>query len=609
VDDLLSKELMKLSFQDRNKINEEMHGVRCLAPPETPQMLRQALEELQMQLTKTYYKPSYDQAQQLFLQQQQAKGGDNRPVTTCYVNTEEFRLKFLRCEFFDIEAAATRLLNYLELLVELYGPYALTREIQLSDFTKQEIQILRAGYQQLWPFRDRSGRRILSIVGNLAMEFDPTLRAKAYFYFWMIASNDIESQQKGVVFLVWPTLDTNNQNQNQNTTTTTSSSTSSSGSRDRDRDCDCDRRGHNSTATSTSTASTSTSISTSTSTSTTVSNKSKSNSFLKQTIPSDTDIKLHVKMNAAAPIRFCAIHFCYPNRPFFHVLRSVMSMTLGISAMSRLKFHVGEGIELQYILKGYGIPIENLPITDTGNIKTTYLKQWLRIRKIIEVELTPSGQSTSGLSIIECPRSVDVIFRPGTSMFSHPGNVTFRGLIESKAHNRIATKRSDKEKVALEIIREVQQLGGRFLNWVPTIGYWTDISNQVPICVDKIVVSYRDYKKKVRNHLTATATAANNANAATATATTTTTTTTMVTTNINSGKSGNGSTKNGSNHGKEESVISASPLHTTTTATTSLDCSTYAFLGQQSSSYGKNNKRKRTGAANANNARDCFLFS
>jgi len=224
--------------------------------------------------------------------------------------------------------------------------------------------------------------------------------------------------------------------------------------------------------------------------------------------------------------------------------------------------------------------------------------------------LTPSGQSTSGLSIIECPRSVDVIFRPGTSMFSHPGNVTFRGLIESKAHNRIATKRSDKEKVALEIIREVQRLGGRFLNWVPTIGYWTDISNQVPICVDKIVVSYRDYKKKVRNHLTATATAtaANNANVNAATATATATTaTTMVTTNSNSGMSGNGSTENGSHHGKGESVISASPLHTTTT--TSLDCSTYAFLGQQSSSYGKNNKRKRTGAANANNARDCFLFS
>jgi len=351
--------------------------------------------------------------------------------------------------------------------MELFGIYALYRPIRLSDFSEYELQKIRLGNLQLLPFRDRSGRRILSIVGNLAMEFDPTLRAKAYFYFWMIASDDIESQQKGVVFLVWPTLDNSVGSSNNN---------SASASGGRDRDSGGLRGGRSSNFTSTSS---------------TISNK------LKQAIPDQTDRRLHIKMNAAAPIRICAVHFCYPNKPFYHVLRSVMTMTLGIHYRHRLKFHVGEGIELQYILKSYGIPIENLPITDTGNIKTTYLKQWLRVRKIVEVEITPSGQSTKLLSIIECPRSVDVIFRPGTSMLCHPGNVTFRGLIESKQH-RTAVKRSEKEKVALEIINDIQLLGGRFLNW-NNIGYWMDITHNLPVCVDKIVVSYRDYKKKVRN--------------------------------------------------------------------------------------------------------------
>jgi hypothetical protein len=338
----------------------------------------------------------------------------------------------------------------------------------------------------------------------------PIRKLKAYFYFWMAASNDVETQQKGVVFLVWPTIN-------------------------------------------------------------------KEGTTISQMIPNQTDRKLHIKCNEAAPIRICAVHFCFPNTPVFHLLRSVMTMTLGVSYRNRLKFHVGEGIELQYILKGFGIPIENLPITDTGNIKTTYLKQWLRVRKVIEVEMTPSGQSTKSLSIIECPRSFDVIFRPGTSMFSHPGNVTFRGLVESK-QDRTTIKKTDKEMVALEIISDIQKLpngGGRFLIWDNT-GYWSDISNDIPTCVEKIAVSYRDYKAKIRHSNTNIA--RNNINA---------TTTNMLTTSMKSLLRPN-KTNNYSNSNSNKD----------NTTTKSINCSTYAFLGQQ---LDINKKRKRTLTTDINN--------
>ena len=94
---------------------------------------------------------------------------------------------------------------------------------------------------------------------------------KSYFYFWMSASEDVESQQKGVVFLVWP------------------------GPTDGMRQ-----------------------------------------------IPNQTDRTLHDKCNAASPIRIAAVHFCLPNTPFFHLLRSIMAMTLGKAYRLRLKFHVGE---------------------------------------------------------------------------------------------------------------------------------------------------------------------------------------------------------------------------------------------------------------------------
>lgn len=417
VDDLLSKELYQLSFADRNAINEEIHGVRCLAPNETPELLHQSLSNLQRELDAMPYKPAYDKAQ--------AYARDPSTAKTSFVNTTEFRLKFLRCELFDAATAAVRLIKYLDLIVEMYGLFALQRKIQLTDFSKHELQILRAGYFQMLPFRDRSGRRVMCIVGNMGIQYDPSIRLKAYFYFWMSAAEDVESQQKGVVFLVWPG----------------------------------------------------------------------NNSHVKN-IPSQKDRALHMKCNAAAPIRITAVHFCFPNEPFFHLLRSIMAMTLGLTYRLRLKFHVGKSVELQYLLKSYGIPVDLTPITDSGNIKLTHLKQWLRLRKIVEVGLTPSGIKTNSLSIIECPKSNDVIFRPGTSMLCHPGNVVFRGLIEAK-QNRTTAKRAEKEEVALEIIREVQEIGGRFLMW-DNGGWWSEL-HDVTLISAKIAICYRDFKMKVQS--------------------------------------------------------------------------------------------------------------
>jgi len=417
VDDLLSKELYQLSVSDRNAVNEEIHGVRCMAPDETLELLKKSLLGLQQQLDTMPYKPAYDKAQ--------AYARHPATSATSYINTTGFRLKFLRCELFDAAKAAIRLIKYLDLMIEMYGLFALQRKIELTDFSKHELQILRAGYFQMFPFRDRSGRRVMCIVGNMGIQYDPCIRLKAYFYFWMSASEDVESQQKGVVFLVWP-----------------------------------------------------------------------GNTTMARNIPNQRDRALHMKCNNAAPIRIAAVHFCYPNASFFHLLRSIMAMTMSVSYRLRLRFHVGEGVELLYLLKSYGIPVELTPITDSGNIKTTYLKQWMRLRKIIEVGLTPNGINTNKVSIIECPKTNDVIFRPGTSMLCHPGNVVFRGLIESK-QNRTTVKRAEKEEVALEIIREVQETGGRFLMW--DIGGWWSELNDVTIISTKIAISYRDFKMKVQS--------------------------------------------------------------------------------------------------------------
>ena len=158
--DAFSKAQWSLAVKDRNAINEEIHGVSCLAPEETPELIGNALTELNRELDLIEEKPAYNRAQQMYLENNGIGGRYG------YVNTDEFRLRFLRCELFDAKKAAARMVKYLDLVCGAYGPYALTRPFKLSDLSKADMAFLRGGDYQLMPYRDRSGRRVLCIVTN-----------------------------------------------------------------------------------------------------------------------------------------------------------------------------------------------------------------------------------------------------------------------------------------------------------------------------------------------------------------------------------------------------------------------------------------------------------
>ena len=158
--DDFSRALLNLSFNDRNTINEEIHGVCCMAPTETLQLLDAALYSLKIELNQIENKSAYDKAQEIHL------SGDGTRGQRTYVNSDEFQLRFLRAELFDTKKAAARMVKYLDLVYEHFGENALVRPIMLSDFTKEDMAFLRSGDYQLLPYRDRSGRRILCIVTN-----------------------------------------------------------------------------------------------------------------------------------------------------------------------------------------------------------------------------------------------------------------------------------------------------------------------------------------------------------------------------------------------------------------------------------------------------------
>jgi hypothetical protein len=163
--------------------------------------------------------------------------------------------------------------------------------------------------------------------------------------------------------------------------------------------------------------------------------------------------------------------------------------------------HLGQPIEIRYELKSYGIPVELIPATDTGNVKHVNLKHWIKVRKVLEKfpVSTRRGSVSSNSSddteldyeypsnipqhsylsqqqqwaqqyqqmpyqqfqaqqqqiqqqyrqsiIVECPGSTDVVFRRGKSMLYHPGNNMFQSLIESKLQEHTDANQAGKMSI------------------------------------------------------------------------------------------------------------------------------------------------------------------
>jgi len=437
VENFLSSELLNMSHNDRNATLEEAHGVRCLAPEETPKLIKEALYKLAIELDKlpVHKKRGYLESQQT--QEQNAtvfpNGITTRPT---YVNTDEFRLRILRADLFDAPKAATRMANYLDVAWNLFGRYALFRPVKLSDFTKIELRVIRQGIAQFLPFRDRYGRRVLVVFMNEQLEeISLAMRMKICFYFTDAASRgDLESQRKGAVGLMW-----------------------------------CQE----------------------------------AVKYKFKVTPANTHLQLHEFI----PIRMSAVHVCTPDTPFYRIARSMFAISFGRDHLSRMRFHIGQPIENRYALESHGISMDQMPITWTGKLKQQYVKQWMRVREVLEEgdssssDVSKANASHHTKQIVECPQLSDVIFRQGTDVMHHPGNVMFRSRIQALYEEaKTQTMSRTTKTMAIALIQEIRSNKGRVLIWHQSKdkGTWTELTDKEQIYnkIENMVRSFKYSKSK-----------------------------------------------------------------------------------------------------------------
>eukprot|EP00934_Nitzschia_sp_Nitz4_P002157 Nitzschia sp. Nitz4//scaffold72_size95085//18070//19503//NITZ4_004747-RA/size95085-processed-gene-0.7-mRNA-1//1//CDS//3329557336//2157//frame0 len=184
VDSLLAREMAALSTVDRENIYYDIHGVA--APlEESAEKVRNCLQELDLELAgskmnKVAYKLAMDQ-------------------DPAYVQSSEFRLRFLRSCRFDVKQSAKRFILHFKLKYELFGKELLTKDITQEDLNQEDLDALYNTLGFSLPDRDPAGR--LVIVLNLRDVAKHSVQAiiRKSFYAFMAASLDVLTQQKGAI--------------------------------------------------------------------------------------------------------------------------------------------------------------------------------------------------------------------------------------------------------------------------------------------------------------------------------------------------------------------------------------------------------------------------
>jgi len=208
---LLANQLNKLSFHERERINDEIHGVgvdkRYIEESgvikETPQLLTKSFRELNEELnTLRSTKGGEGGSASAFNRSQELFG--STPEKGTYLNESSVRLMFLRSECFDCKKAAERLCKWADLMSQLHGDVGLERRIKLSDFDDEYMEVLKWGRCQFLG-RDRAGRLVYAHFSNRSWvkASVKTRIAIPLFVLWDIMENDVVSQKRGIVILWW----------------------------------------------------------------------------------------------------------------------------------------------------------------------------------------------------------------------------------------------------------------------------------------------------------------------------------------------------------------------------------------------------------------------
>ena len=386
---LWAKELFEMNPREREDINNEIHGVQSSrAIQETPSIISEGvrslrdlvidhLEEISESILSVETREAY--------QQVVASGGGMGGSTFPYIHSHQFLIKFLRACFFDAGEACQRYFRCLDLMHGLFGDIALKRPLMMSDLTIREQRYLKKGQMQLLPARDRAGRRIYSFSGREDKSFTVPEKYRTSMYLIDVCSEDETTQKLGIVSLNSPKIDPG------------AKPFGEEGMALRPKKY--------------------------------------------EQLGGLSEQEFYKKFQKGKPLRTSAIHYTGPDSFLYKVGKSLILALVGKDDRKRIRFHAGSQMECNYSLKSFGIPSDELPVSEDGHFKNRKVARFIAARKSIEslrqqqyeeeaAGMTPNLSPTA----TECPGVNCILF--GNRSRKNAANLEFRNILMVKEQRR-----------------------------------------------------------------------------------------------------------------------------------------------------------------------------
>ena len=184
------------------------------------------------------------------------------------------------------------------------------------------------------------------------------------------------------------------------------------------------------------------------------------------------------QMSAWMPMKLHALHICLNHESELQAWKPLAMLLLGSPIRLRVRLHEGKNqAQVNESLLTFGIPIDTIPISHDGIVKTTIHTKWIQRRKCLEEHrqtimlqnhhVTGVGHGNNryldpwmldGTVIIDMPAKWDVILRRGRIYHDHPGNIRMKQIMEAHLMAYGAAQSSrDKNDVVKSIMEMVQQ--------------------------------------------------------------------------------------------------------------------------------------------------------
>jgi hypothetical protein len=168
----------------------------------------------------------------------------------------------------------------------------------------------------------------------------------------------------------------------------------------------------------------------------------------------------------ALPKKVVALHYCYNNNKVLAALTGFQLLVFNDSRRFRLRKHTGDLAHIHFELQTFGIPIQDSPMQENGNLFTEKHLEWVQQQEQWEREADMrinSDSSATRFALILVPRKFDVLFGKDKTALSHPGNLRCQLIVEMHQDLYEAVGRREKTKVADRVLQIIHDSKGRFL--------------------------------------------------------------------------------------------------------------------------------------------------